>query len=78
MQFKHGDILAWKREGDDDALRCEILQIRDTQPQRACLRVEGWLGTHWETLNSSFELYSAWEAKQAAKAADRRAAKRAA
>lgn len=55
--FKVGDKLTWKRNGD--RLTCYVREIDDTHlyKQRGKLRVEGWLGTHWETLDDGhFEL----------------------
>lgn len=73
MINKVGDVLAWKREGNDEALRCEVLQVRNGVNLRAQLRIEGWFGTQWETLDSNFEVYAEWEARQQAKAAEKRA-----
>lgn len=54
-RYRVGDVLLWKRAAG--SVMCEVLEIKTVKAvQRACLRIAGWLGTHWETLDHTFDL----------------------
>lgn len=74
MSFKVGDIIAWKRAGGEEPLRCEIMELRTSfERDRARLRGDGWIGTHWETLREG--LFMTWADHEAAKTTKRKQAK---
>lgn len=57
LKVNVGDKLIWLRQGHK--LKCTVLDVRPAAHRndvtRMQIRVEGWVGTHWETLDYSFE-----------------------
>lgn len=56
VKVKVGDRLEWSRAGDKN--KCTVLEVKEVGggKQRANLKIDGWLGTNWETIDHNFTM----------------------